>query len=223
MKRTVAGVFAVLAVSLGLFASEITPEQQSWLESDELDVPGARVNEGELSFLRPPHDGAIPHSENEIIIGPDSLDSGWVNLRQCHHRLDAFDRLDIAYRYKEIRGLRIAEQRGIGSARIVDQTVEMTGIRPDNRFCIEAEVRVLHVDDDQHVRLISGPYYRGFLDGYYPYHVSLHITYPHEALVPNATAPPEQSGFKVERRRGRLDIDAWFEGRLMSVVSFRKK
>lgn len=213
----------LLVLSLSLSATELTPEQEKWLESDTLEAPGFRVNEGELSFLPLPRDETIPHSENVITVHPDSIDSGWISLRQCHHRLDSIQRLDIVYRFKQIRDLRIVEQHGIGGARVIDHRVSITGIERDNRVCVEAEVRNLYSDNGQYFRLVNGPYYRQFLDGYYPYHVSLRIDYPHERLAPVRTTPQAQMGFDVDYQLGRIDIRAWFEGRLMSEVDFRKK
>jgi len=232
-KMAVPFAIGLLALSQLLSAAEFTPEQEKWLESDSLEAPGSRVNEGELSFLPRPRDETIPYSKNVIVIHPDSIDpdsidadsidAGWISLKQCHHRLDSVPRLEIVYRYKHIRDLRIVEQRGIGDVRLVGQTVEMTDIERENRVCIEAEVQNLYSDDGWYFRLVNGPYHRQFLDGYYPYHVSLHIAYPPERLETVRTTPREQTGFDIDYQSGRIDIHAWFEGRLMIEVDFRKK
>lgn len=223
MKINAVATVVLAGLSCSPCAAQFTPEQEKWLESDALEVPALEVSEGELRFLAHTDNQAVPHSENILIINRDSLDTGWVRLRQCHHRLDAFHTLDIVYRYERIRGLRIVEQHGIGSARVVDNAVEMTDIERDNRICVEADVRVLRADDGHHFRLTSGPYYRRFLDGYYAYHISLDISYPHERLALVRTTPEPQMGFTADHRRGRTKIDAWFEGRLKIELTFARK
>ncbi|MFZ9016928.1 MAG: DUF1295 domain-containing protein, partial [Ilumatobacteraceae bacterium] len=47
------------------------------------------------------------------------------------------------YRYRAMRNLRVLSSRGVGSARVVDDTVQMTQVRVDAQVCIAAEVQVL--------------------------------------------------------------------------------
>lgn len=217
--------FCVLLLTLthAAVTQELTPEQLQWLESDTPEPPEFQVNEGELVFLSSPPAKPIPHSENFFVIHATSLDDGWISLKQCHHRLDAVPELEVVYRYKQLRNLRIVSQHNIGQTEVFGNSVQMTDIRHDNQLCIEADIRVFYSNDGQHYQLINGPYHRQFLDGFYPYHVSLHITYPDKALEFIQTNPPPQPGFTVDYQSDQIDINAWFEGRLMTAVQFRKK
>lgn len=213
----------LLTVSAGtLSADELTPEQEQWLESDELAPPEFQLNMGELEFLERPPVKPVPHSDNTFIIDQESLNTGWLTLRQCHINLDPVPVLEVTYQYRQMEALQIIEQKNIGHARIEEQSVQMEDIRKDNRLCIEAKIRVLYAEDD-HYRLLNGPYHRRFLDGYFPYHVSLHVLYPPERLAPESVLPEAQPGFVVQHSSGRIDIDAWFEGRLMTEIVFRSR
>lgn len=205
-----------------LAAGELTPEQQQWLESDSLEPPEFRINLGELQFLSAPPDKPIPQSDNTFIIDSDSLASGWISLRQCHIDLDPVPTLEVVYQYKQMRQLRIVEQKNIARAEVIGNSVQMKNIQQDNWICIEAQVRVLYRDGDIFT-LINGPYYRRFLDGYYPYHVSFDVQYPSQELEFIRTQPEVRPGFEVIHSTGRIDIDAWFEGRLMTEITFRKR
>lgn len=213
----------LLTVSAGtLSADELTPEQEQWLESDELTPPEFQINMGELEFLGSPPVKPVPHSDNTFIIDQESLSSGWLTLRQCHINLDPVPLLEVTYQYRQMEALRIIEQKNIGHAWIEEQSVQMEDIRKDNRLCIEAKIRVFYAEGD-HFMLINGPYHRRFLDGYFPYHVSLHVLYPPERLTPVSFQPEAQPGFDIQFSKGRIDIDAWFEGRLMTEIVFRTR
>ena len=209
-----------ILLSLATPAAELTPEQRQWLESDSLEPPQFQVNLGELEFLAEPPDRTPPHSDNSFLIDRQSLETGWLTLRQCHSNLDPVPALEVVYEYKQLRHLQIIEQRNIDQARVEGKSVQMAGVNRNNRLCVEAAIRVLYPDGNR-FRLINGPYHRQFLDGYYPYHVSLHILYPARWLQPVSIRPEAQPGFEVQQREGRIDIEAWFEGKLMTEIVFR--
>lgn len=220
-QRIVGGLSgSLLAVSL--HAAELTPEQQQWLESDSLEPPEFQINTGELQFLASPPAKTIPQSDNTFIIDNNSLESGWVTLRQCHVDLDPVPVLEVVYHYKQMRQLQIVEQQQIDKAVVAGNSVQMEDIHKGNRLCIEAQIRVLYREGDT-FKLVNGPYHRRFLDGYYPYHVSFHVRYPAQQLELTATRPEAQPGFKVDRSPGSIDIDAWFEGKLMTEMIFRRR
>jgi hypothetical protein len=220
-QRIVCGLSGSLLAG-SLHAAGLTPEQQQWLESDSLEPPEFQVNLGELQFLATPPPRTIPQSDNTFIINNDSLETGWVTLRQCHVDLDPVPVLEVVYQYKQMRQLQIVEQQHIDKAAVVGNSVQMEDIRKGNRLCVEARIRILYREGDT-FKLVNGPYHRRFLDGYYPYHVSFHVRYPSATLELIATQPKPQPGFKVDRSPGRIDIDAWFEGKLMTEMIFRKR
>ena len=69
--------------------------------------------------------------------------------------------------------------------------------------------------------LTNGPFHRKFLDGYFPYHVTLIINYPDNKLKYNASKPIEQNGFNVTQQSDRLLIDTIFSGTLTTEILFR--
>ncbi len=212
---------AALCLVTTVSAAEPTAEQLRWLESDELAPPEFQVNTGELEFLATPPDKPVPHSDNTFWITPTTLEDGWLRLRQCHENLDPVPELEVTYQYKQMRDLKIVESKNIRYAEVVANTVQMTDLQRDNRLCVEAQIRVLYPENG-HYKLVNGPYHRRFLDGYYPYHVTLRIHYPAEQLKPVSIKPEARPGMTIQRHTGKLSIEAWFEGRLMTEVIFSR-
>jgi hypothetical protein len=202
----------------------MTPEQlQQWFEDDS-EQRALDVSEGELAFLpsRPTRaDGRpLPHSFNRLTIAADSLDSGWVWLQQCHRGLDAVAEAQVVYRYKQMRGLRVASHSNIGRAWVEGASVQLQDVGREAKLCIEAEVRVFYRNPDGSFSLVNGPYHRKFLDGYYPYHVTLEVHYPADRLAFRTTRPSAQPGLVVMAAPGTLTLDAWFEGKLNTEIHF---
>ena len=71
--------------------------------------------------------------------------------------------------------------------------------------------------------LINGPYHRRFLDGFYPYHVSLNIHYPYSLLLFQDSTPEQQNGFSVIQETNKIIIDTYFEGILNTEIRFKLK
>jgi hypothetical protein len=61
---------------------------------------------------------------------------------------------------------------------------------------------------------------RRFLDGYYPMRVTLAVHYPCERLQFAGATPTPQPGFSVRDADCRVDVEAWFEGRLNVALRF---
>lgn len=212
----------LLMVSYPLPAAEPSEEQLRWLESDELTPPEFQINMGELEFLATPPDEPVPHSDNTFWIEPGTLQSGWLKLRQCHENLDPVPELEVTYQYRQMHDLKIVKKHNIGHAEVIANSVQMTDLQRGNRLCVEARIRVLYREGETY-KLINGPYHRRFLDGYYPYHVTLRIHYPVERLAPGAVQPAARPGLTIQRQTGKLTIEAWFEGRLMTEVIFHRQ
>jgi len=204
------------------YAQPFSDEQLRWLESDE-QVNTRQVNEGSLSFLAtPPKDKKTHTVTNTLTISRDSLKTHWVNLYQCHKNLDRVPMSEIVYNYRHIRNLRIEHYYGIEKAWIENESVQMQDIGKGASLCITAQVQILIPTKDGGYRLRNGPYFRKFLDGYYPFHLKLNINYPSSELSLKTTSPQQQSGFKVFRDDGNVTMDAWFEGKLLVEAQFSK-
>lgn len=181
----------------------------------------ADVNEGALNFLATPPARPVHHHQNKIVITRDSLSSGWVGLEQCHHHLDAVASLQIVYRPERIRALSILQSKNIGRAWVHENTVQMEQIARDALICIRGETLALQDDGAGVFSLANGPYMRQFLDGFYPMRVSMRVRIEHPGLRFLDLTPPPQPGFNVEIGAAEIGYDAWFEGRLNTLMRFR--
>ncbi len=194
--------------------------EEDWFV-DDTDAIIDAINEGELNFLDTPPDKPVHHHHNTFIILKSSIETGWIKLVQCHENLDKFPRAQIVYNKGRIRHLRITRQKNIGHARVEDNTVQLTDVKNDARLCIEAESRALIAQKDGTFVLQNGPFMRKLLDGYFPMRVSIDIKFPAN-LSFIAIEPVEQKGFRVIKGKQSLHLDAWFEGRLVTRIRFKR-
>jgi len=88
-------------------------------------------------------------------------------------------------------------------------------------LCTSAMVRIFYLNPDGSYSLINGPFHRKFLDGYFPYHLTLEVVYPASRLNVNYTIPVEQPGFSVKQDAGKLVLDGIFEGILNVEIVFQ--
>jgi hypothetical protein len=93
-------------------------------------------------------------------------------------------------------------------------------INHNAELCITADSKALISNSDGTYVLKNGPFMRRFFDGYYPMHVTMDITLPTDCLRVEHISPQRQSGFEVRQTADRLSIDAWFEGRLLTTITF---
>jgi len=204
-------------------AAEVPDEPGDWLESDA-DRDSLAVNEGELAFLMEQPGRRVLHTSNRLTIAPESLVTGWVGLHQCQGDLDPVDKVEIVYRYRAMRGLRVLSSRGVESAGVVDGRVQMTGVARDAEVCIAAEVKVLEpAGVAGHFVLHSGPFHRRFLDGYYPVRLDYRVEYPSGLLAVESVQPPAQPGFTVQTGLNGVWIQALFEGMLTIRLGLRRE
>jgi hypothetical protein len=63
---------------------------------------------------------------------------------------------------------------------------------------------------------------RRFLDGYYPMRVSLKVSIETPKIRFLDVTPPAQPGFAFSRQDSEVGYDAWFEGRLNTLIRFRR-
>ena len=204
----------------GVVPTEQTPDED-WFDDDS-DLSIEDVNEGELEFIAPITDKSILHSGSVLSITEKSLETGWVGLDQCYRNLDPVGKMDVVYRYKNIKQLKITSSGNIGEARVDGQTLQLEDVSSSAYICVQAEVQILEKTGQGSFVLSNGPYYRRFLDGYYPYHVTVSISYPAEKLKYTRISPAPQPLFEVIQQPGRLLVDTWFEGVLLIDIKFSR-
>ena len=195
------------------------PDAEEWW-SDGLEDQALMVNEGDLVFLPPQSQGRVHHHHNRMILHGSSLLDGWITLHQCHEKIDAVHEAQIVYHKGRIRNLSIESSRNIGRVWVEGHTIQLRDILHDAKLCITASSKALRSNSDGTYTLKNGPFMRRFLDGYYPMHVTMDIILPSNCLRVERTSPKRQTGFDVRQARDRLSIDTWFEGRLLTAITF---
>lgn len=221
LKHTI--IFCILALPLctnEISANEnISPEElEKWFLED---TPATQneVNEGQLKFLETAPAKPTLHSINIIVIDDVSINEGWVKLTQCYENLDAVPVAEVVYQYRFMRKLKIKSTNNIRQATVSRQSVQLEDVQKNARLCVTAEVRNFYQNEDKTFSLVNGPYHRKFLDGYYPYHLSMDIHFAKQLRF-MSSSPKIQKGYKINISKNRLKIDAWFEGKLNSELKF---
>lgn len=194
-------------------------EQDWWLEQEETRATNS-VSEGKLRFLLESPVKPVLHALNTLTVFASSLTDGWISLSQCYRNLDPVADSEIVYRYKAMRELKIVKYRNIDKARIEGQSIQLINVRKQAELCVTASVRILYQNSDGSYSLVNGPFHRKFLDGYYPYHLTLEVIYPASKLKLKQIIPAEQAGFAVERQTGKLLVESIFEGILNVEIVF---
>ncbi len=225
MSRLTMKWFLALALTFSPFHlgadTPMTPDElEEWFLEDEPSSTD-RVNDGKLEFLPEPPPAPVLHLHNALTVDRESMENGWVALEQCYSHLDPVSNTEVVYRYKSIRDLRVTSSRNIDKLRVKGQSVELDNVGRNARLCVQAEVRIFYRNTDGTFSLRNGPFHRRFLDGYFPYHVTLKIEYPPGLLTPVKTEPAAQPGFKLTRSAGTILVDTYFEGILNTEIVFQ--
>lgn len=177
------------------------------------------INAGQLHFLAHPPGGPIDHQVKHITILPDSLRTGWVQVEQCHYDLDAVPAMQVVFGKGVVRHLRVTRADHIRHAWVQGSTVQLADVKPHAVLCLRSENRVLrHFADAHRYLLLSGPFMRRFLDGYFPMRVDVDVEYPAHQLTLARIDPPGLTVSDV--KHGHVKLEALFEGRLMIGVQF---
>ncbi len=198
-------------------------ELERWLESDDPLPPSvstAHVNEGELRVLASPPPRPVHHHHQRLTLVSASLGDGWVRMAQCHENLDRVPATQIVFRKGRVRELRVTRAERVGRAWVEGESVQLENVERGARVCLEGWTRALTALPDGRYRIVSGPYMRRFLDGYYPMRVTFVLEHP--GLRVESVSPPRQPGLEVRRESGRLSMDVWFEGRLELDIVLRR-
>lgn len=187
---------------------------------DELFFKGtSQVNDGELRFLTSEPERPVHHHHNRLTITRASLETGWVQLEQCHSHLDPVPRSQIMFRRDGVRALRVIRREHIERAWVEGHSVQMVNVAPGARLCLEAETRALTGDAQTGYQLRNGPFLRRFLDGYYPMRVSQEVILATPLLFLDLDPAP-QPGLRLELAPGLVRYEALFEGQLRTTLRF---
>ena len=211
-------------IAKSVAAETMSPaELEEWFQQDEVSSPAEAINEGELRFLIEPPAKPALHSLNVLTVYPTSLDDGWIALSQCYQNLDPVMESEVIYRYKSMRDLNIVKFKNIGEVQIVGQSIQLTDVRKAAELCVSAMVRIFYLNPDGSYSLVNGPFHRRFLDGYFPYQLTMEVDYPVEMLRVKQTTPAAQPGFRVEVESGRVVMKGIFEGILNIEIVFQTR
>lgn len=195
-------------------------ELEDWFNAPP-DPSAADVNEGELNFLSAPPKKHVHHHHNVLTIDDQTVRDGWAKLRQCHSNLDKVPATQIVFREDRVRDLKIVSFSGIEEAWVEGSTVQLKQVGADAKICVELMSKVLYKQPDGDLHVANGPFMRRFLDGYYPMHVSMEVIVKTKKLRFVDITPAKQNGFKVTIAPQLVSFDAWFEGRLNTLLRFR--
>ena len=194
---------------------------EDWLAPDP-DEQLRNINEGKLVFLQKLPDKPVHHHETRLEITEKSLQDGWVKLVQCHENIDNFPRAQIVYNRERVRNIRITGQQHIEQSWVEGHTIQIRNAGKNAKLCLVAESHTITISPRGIYTMQNGPFMRKFLDGYFPMQVSLEVKFP-DSLEYLGINPPEQPGFHIIRKRNSIKFNAWFEGRLITQIYFRKR
>lgn len=202
--------------------SEPSPEAlERWFESDEMTSPyDDKISEGELRFLASPPEKRTTSISNKIDILNNSLESGWVSIDQCYSELDPIDDVEVVYRYHNMRKLKIVSTKHIRKAWVEGQSVQLKAVAKGAELCVSLQAQIFYKQGKRNYVLRNGPFERRFLDGYYPLHVKLNISFPASQLRFIDSKPAVTTGFNLRQTPGSVQVDAWFEGKLTTELMF---
>ncbi len=198
-------------------AQQDVPDFEDAMFEDDWQQRAEEVNEGELHILQPRPDANEYHHHSRLKITQQSLETGWVDMVQCHTNLDATSALQIVFTLGRVRDLRISSRSKINRAWVEKNTVQLEDISEGSRLCLGLKTRALRINREK-IILKNGPFMRRFLDGYYPMRMSMRVEYP-EKKMRLLGVKPEGITERIENN-GWLDIDVRFEGRLTTEISF---
>ncbi len=195
-------------------------ELDKWFMSDD-PAPPSQSADSDLIFIEPPTNKIPLHSINNITIKPQSLKNGWVELQQCYKQLDPVPEMEVVYQYKNLRKLSITSRKNIKLAYIKNQSVQLEDVSRNAELCISAQVKNFYINKNGTFTLKNGPYHRQFLDGFFPFHLTLKVTYPRDLLRFMNSKPKSQEGFIVTHTENTLLINSYFTGKLNTEISFK--
>ena len=215
---------SALVFSHFVFANSLTEEEmERWLNSDDLNPPNyqnVEVNNGDLFFLETKPLKPVHHHRNTFTLYKTSLKDGWIKLEQCHSNMDRVPRVQVLFNKERIRDIKVLRSDAIEKAWVENNSVQLENVTDNAVLCIEAWSRALVKNKDGSYRLTNGSFMRKFLDGYFPIHVTIDVDFKATNLQLISVEPVAQNGFKITRTAKTVNMDAWFEGRLKTKLTF---
>lgn len=223
MKKILTFILATISPVL-LAEDEISPEElERWFNSDSMEPPRYKqVNEGRLVFLANPPGGKLHHHHNSLTILPESLNSGWVILKQCHENIDKVAAAQILFKADRIKDIKIIQYSNIKKVWVEDASVQMENISENATLCLTAYTHSLLPNHDGSYTLRNGPYMRRFFDGYFPLRVTVDLDFRNTNLQLVQLKPEQQDGYTVQLSNNMLHIDTIFEGKLSTEFQFKR-
>ena len=194
----------------------------AWMETD-FEAQALAVNEGDLEFLSEVPEKLPPILQNRFTISTQSLKDGWIDMVQCHERLDPVAKAQVLYHPQRTRNIEILSSNNIQRSWVEDNSVQLENITADATLCVHAEVKSLYSNFNGSYSMRNGPFLRKFLDGYYPMRVIMDVTFPEGQLSFEAINPQVQNGFDVQYEKDKMSIEALFVGEFEIEVSFTNK
>ena len=122
--------------------------------------------------------------------------------------------LQIVYRQGRIDWIRLRSHRNIGRARVEGLSVQLQDIQRGARLCLTMRKRMTPDEHAGGYRLSHGPFYRQFLDGYYPMQVQYRLQYPAGRAQVRLLNREAITGAAIRESNGTVAMDAHFAGRL---------
>ncbi|MGD8594575.1 MAG: alpha/beta hydrolase [Gammaproteobacteria bacterium] len=222
MRKTLRGTvsFVVLVLILIPIAGMKANDEWDALVESDYEAQALAVNEGELEFLSELPDKLPPVLQNRFTISAQSLKDGWVDMVQCHERLDPVAKAQVLYYPRRTRNIEILSSNNIQRSWVENNSVQLENIGANATLCIHAEVKSLYSNFNGSYSMRNGPFLRKFLDGYYPMRVTMDVTFPQGKLSFEAINPQAQNGFDVQFEENKMNIEALFVGELEIEVYF---
>lgn len=203
--------------------SDLSEADRAWLLDDsglDLLLDALAATESKARFVEPFSLDEHYSMRNQIEITPQTLETGWADLIQCHANLDAVAQLQIVYNEAHTRNLAILSQDKVDLTWVEGASVQMQGLNKGAEICIYAETYALQTMDGGYF-IERGPFMRRFLDGYFPMHVELTLSWPGLKLQPQKILPLPQPGLVISQTHDALNINYWFQGQLKPRIEFK--
>ncbi|HHT00524.1 MAG TPA: hypothetical protein ENK73_06685 [Thiomicrospira sp.] len=194
----------------------LTPEEKAWL-LDDSNLDAMMVASEDLVWS----DKATKDSywlKNNLKINNQSIKTGWIEFSQCHFKLDAINKIEVAYQPDLTRNIKVLSYKGIEHIKVENSGVVLNNVSSDAQICISGESKTLKTIKNG-FSIQRGPYMRKFLDGYYPMIVEESIEF--DNLTARLTKHlPTNPLKRPDLNQATYDFSYSFEGQLRPYYQF---
>lgn len=181
------------------------------------------ASEGEVKFFKERPDPGAYAYQSKVMITPESLETGSVNIATCHDKLDQIRKVVIVFNPERIQTIKIKSFNGMGSATVQNNEVELTDVAKGASICIDLQSRALDRLGMGQYKLNAGPLMRKYLDGYLPMSASLSIQWPANLLTVERTVPTANDGVKINQNNQGIQLDMVFAGKMTTQIYLQQK